>query len=428
MPKALFLIEWDDAIGPELRYSYPDDTEIDIDYILQYLMTIQAVSSSNTIQLKDAAQNVLIYGIPSTDSTSYNYDFLILLLNEDEHAEKFQFMLQKYGTAVVEKSANRKAEFSKLAHRIFNPEVQKIVFMGLPNAGKTSTKLFFFQKAREEGLLNTTITPTQGFESSSYKFMDLNISMFDTSGQELERWFTESTDVVFNSDLVIFFFSVEDWLERPEFVKEELRKLKGLKDHENADVKNMSVFCHKIDMLDDQEAEIKNQVEHFTEDLGLPVFFTSIVGGGNQDLMVGLQMLITQFSSFFANIQTLLNELIRDYKFVPLLILNNEFRPVIYYKPMLQDTADVINLKKVFTKFMLQKDTDTGKKIGFMLHWCREENTEYGINFVDLSILSPQVSYLVLKNSSFEEIVRFRKDFDKIIEPFRWNEKEVVDN
>ncbi len=53
----------------------------------------------------------------------------------------------------------------------------------------------------------------------------MNISLFDTSGQELDQWFDNEDLVLLGSDLIIMFFSVEDWNNNSERVLSYIIKL-----------------------------------------------------------------------------------------------------------------------------------------------------------------------------------------------------------
>ncbi|MHA1341017.1 MAG: ADP-ribosylation factor-like protein [Promethearchaeota archaeon] len=351
MPEGLFFIDWDNQIGPVLKYSYPSELKIDNSKILQFLITLQSISASNIIQIQDEGQLYLIFGIPLKDKTTkeFNYSFLALKLKIDEKAylDYYKLELSSLGLDLLNSSHQEKElKFKLLVEKLFQERKYKIVFMGLPNSGKTSTRHFFFKKMNHNEILNTSFMPTQGFENEEYFYLDISINLFDTSGQELNLWLDSNKYVLYDTDILIFFFSVEDWFNQKELVKKYLSAIRKI--NENEDIgKNISkimVFCHKIDLLEKRQNRNNGinksiDINKFKADIekeinwpGLPIFFTSIKDGGNEELFLAFQFIISSYSRFFLKLINVLEPFIKNLELIPLFLLDEYNRLLINFQ------------------------------------------------------------------------------------------------
>ncbi|MHA1475027.1 MAG: hypothetical protein ACTSQ5_07555 [Promethearchaeota archaeon] len=158
MPKGIFLIGWDNKIGPIIEAKFPQDCQIQDSRITKYLVTLQAFGRSSNIQIKDDNDLVLIYGYPVREGTA-NYDFIIVILDNLEESEipKIQSKLSLEGEKILKTpKPKRSSAFLDFAMYLIKQEQKKIVFIGYPNSGKTTTKYFFFEKIQSEKLLEST--------------------------------------------------------------------------------------------------------------------------------------------------------------------------------------------------------------------------------------------------------------------------------
>ncbi|MFX0102901.1 MAG: Rab family GTPase [Candidatus Hodarchaeota archaeon] len=110
---------------------------------------------------------------------------------------------------------------------------KKIVFFGPPAVGKTSMRKFFFEGIPADSLLESSELPTRGMKFNRYDYIyshpinkegevsekvPMELSVVDTSGQEMETWLTFSKEKVFaKADIIIFVFDISEW-------KDEMRK------------------------------------------------------------------------------------------------------------------------------------------------------------------------------------------------------------
>ena len=152
--------------------------------------------------------------------------------------------------------------------------VDRIVFIGPPEAGKTSIRKFFFDGIPAGELLNKPEPPSIGMKYSNYTYLfthpiekdgeepekfPFKLSLLDTSGQEIVKWLTEEKENVFNDSTHIFFIcDAADWLN--EDWKNTLLELVGKINKERINLAPnalLHVIVHKFDKVSDQFDKIK---------------------------------------------------------------------------------------------------------------------------------------------------------------------------
>ncbi len=427
------MVGWDNYIGPIIEATYPSDITMDRERMLHYLMAIQTLGTSPIIQVQDNTESVLIYGIHTNKGeagAAYNYNFIVLVLGEDEleKAGQFKLRLNTEGEKIINTlRTDRRKIFLDFARTIVQPPAHKIVFIGFSNAGKTSTRRFFFEKMQEEKLLNTTIEPTLGFETNYYHLMDLNLALFDTAGQELDRWYDESEPVLEGSDLVVFFFSVEDWKENAQKVNLYFQRLVQLK-KKKADVdRNLIAFCHKFDLIKENQLEFKKQVIDFLQPMKIPVFFTSIVNGGNTDLIAGMQLLLMNYSRLIIDFNNLVNPLLKRFKLDPLFIIDFSDRILASYVKESEFPEIKHGQLKAFISNLTAKYSQVfEEKLVFASIWLNA--SKIFVICVNFSLIHEDLTYLFCKSDSLKTMGEFFESYQKLIQSYNWLYKNKGDS
>lgn len=415
----MFLVGWDNNIGSIIEEVYPKSETISQDKIIQYLSTIQGLAVSNTLQIIDENQNVLIYGVPKANNQNYNYSFIVLFLRQDEipFSDYYQLKLKTNGEIILSAYGNtRKKLFQDFVHSIIElPNIKKILFIGFPNSGKTSTKLFLFQKLSESLILRENQIPTQGFEINDYQFLDSKISLFDTSGQEMNRWIGESKDVLIGADTIIFFFSVEDWDKSKELVLDYLYRLKELCIDLKIDKNNIISFCHKIDLIQDPTVFKNNVIKEwrFPE---IKLFFTSIKDGGNDDFLKAVQSIISKISGVFSEIQNQFLPVFNKHDIKPISILGNTFEPIVNFK------LDIPFEKKIkFAEYMPKSYFSLiNSNIHKSLYIIYELETFNHLLFLNIQHLSQNLSYIICISTDFNKSRGCISEFLEKIKEYKW--------
>ena len=134
----------------------------------------------------------------------------------------------------------------------------KIIFVGLPNAGKTTLRKFFFEGIDAPELLEHPLEPTRGVESMIINLEDLpyatiksdgnitNFGIFDYAGQENDVWFDNERALVFEEAALIILV-IEAMTPRKDII-ELSKKIVKIR-YEVNPYATVCILIHKIDLL-----------------------------------------------------------------------------------------------------------------------------------------------------------------------------------
>ena len=88
------------------------------------------------------------------------------------------------------------------------PDIRKIVFVGLDNAGKTSIVLSLLREISKFAV----IKPTRNAERRTFEFLGMKISEWELGGHERYRkLYLEEAQLIFRrTDIVIFVLDIQD--------------------------------------------------------------------------------------------------------------------------------------------------------------------------------------------------------------------------
>lgn len=424
MPKGIFLIGWDNTLGSKIEAKFPQNCQIQNSKITQYLITLQAFGKSSNIQIKDDNDLVLIYGYPVREGTA-NYDFIIVILDSLDETDipKIKSKLNLEGEKILKTPKPKRLKvFLDFARNLIKQEQKKIVFMGYPNSGKTTTKYFFFEKIRSEKLLETTFTPTKGIESKPYQLIDSNLVLFDTSGQEIERWYNIDETPLIGSDLTIFFITAMDWKQNPMKVKSDLNRLFQLSEKSDQINHDLVLFCHKFDEITENIEDFKIKLIDFTATLGITVFFTSIKDSGNFDIQIGYQLMLRKFSPLFAFINNFLNPLMSKYQQSGhlLFLLDSDFTLIsdFTFGGENLDVANVQQFKSTTIKMMKIINLDDNKSSDFITFTY--ESSAKIVVCLRISKFNPDFSYVIMQADSYQIVGEIYREYKKLKKGFSW--------
>ncbi|MHA1721295.1 MAG: Rab family GTPase [Promethearchaeota archaeon] len=424
MPKGVFLIGWDNKIGSKIEAKFPQDCQIQNKRITQYLVTLQTFGTNTNIQIRDDNDIVLIFGYPVREGKP-SYDFIIIILDILEESEilRIQSKLNLEGEKILTAPFLKRSEiFLNFARNLIKQEHKKIVFIGYPNSGKTTTKYFFFEKIQSERLLETTFTPTKGIESDSYSLIDSNVVLFDTSGQEIERWYNINETPLIGSDLTIFFITAMDWKRNSDKVKDDLNKLIRLAEQYDEISHELVLFCHKFDEITEDIEEFKKSLKNFTDSIGISVFFTSIKNSGNFDINIGYQLILRKFSHLFVFINNFLNPLINKYQRTGhlLFFLDSDYTLISDFTYNIKDFSmgNVQQFKSSTIKFMKIVNLENNNFRDFIT-FAYEPSGKI-IICLRISIFNPDFSYVIMQSDSFQFVDEIYREYTKLKEKFTW--------
>ena len=193
---------------------------------------------------------------------------------------------------------------------------RKIILLGRAGTGKTSIKKLLFEGVQPDKLLTNPLEPTRGIISKVYRWLDLNLGVFDTSGQELPFLLQNPKEQEYNlqnTDSLIYIIDYPRWTNDYEEICEEIRKIKDILTQCSIDAK-LSVFFHKIDLIPNEfEESINNQLNmEIKYKLGLSYYLTSLHPQFSYTLYGAFYQIISGFSQETHHLKIIIDDMIKD--------------------------------------------------------------------------------------------------------------------
>ncbi|MHA1149703.1 MAG: GTPase domain-containing protein [Promethearchaeota archaeon] len=193
---------------------------------------------------------------------------------------------------------------------------KKILLLGRAGIGKTSLRLTIFEGFYADELLLKPISPTRGFTTNKYNWLDVDLGVFDTSGQELSDLLENEVDmdIIFNySDIIIYMLDYDLWTNKREDVIIEIIKIKKII-KKRFDQSKFVIFFHKIDNIIEniREKELKNIKQFLKKKLALPIYFTSIHPSLIYSSYNAIYKIVSEFSEETTHFKKITDHLLRD--------------------------------------------------------------------------------------------------------------------
>ena len=152
---------------------------------------------------------------------------------------------------------------------------KKIIFTGPAGVGKTTLRKIFFEGDNPTKLLEYSLTPTHGQESTLLKLQE-NIGVFDLAGQENQRWFeTEAKSTFVDADIIICVLDISSSTEDMVNFAKKLLKLRK----EITPSSYIYILLHKIDLISKDELVLMKDTfnNELHEEKSLRIVGTSIM-------------------------------------------------------------------------------------------------------------------------------------------------------
>ena len=154
----------------------------------------------------------------------------------------------------------------------------KFTIVGPAGVGKTTLKRIFFEQIDPLKLLEESLEPTYGAETSTYD-LGKEICVFDLAGQQLDEWLSISKEIFNETDLLILILDSSNCLENWNRNIQLVNAIKKIKE-EYCPNSVFGIFFHKIDLLfNEKKNELKKKIRDLTNESKLIyAFLTSIDG------------------------------------------------------------------------------------------------------------------------------------------------------
>ena len=181
--------------------------------------------------------------------------------------------------------------------------VKKITVIGRASVGKTSITKMIFEGEQPRTLMIYPLSPTRGIVSEIYKWLDLELAIFDTSGQELPYLLNDKEEQLKafgNANAVIYIFDYPSWTIEAEQIIEEIQNLFKIIININPDIHFYLIF-HKVDLINKKYKNNFNLMKIGVKNrISLPdtieLYFTSIYPELYFSTFTAFSLILSNFS------------------------------------------------------------------------------------------------------------------------------------
>lgn len=319
----LALFSWDQKIGSVLDAKYPETLELSESLTNKIYMThsySQQIEKEELIEINYEDQIILSYCDKSRVAT-VGYEILVLIVHEKEKINSYNLkrqLLEFANKVFSSPKIERNNVFLDNVGIFFKkPLAKKILLLGRAGTGKTSIKKIIFEGQDPKDLLYNPLEPTRGILPSVYSWLDLNLGLFDSSGQELQYLLNEETEQRFafdSADAIIYLFDFQIWSAKHQEIIDEIQKILNIIEEKSYKSK-LIVFLHKIDLIenDSKEKEI-NKIKNIVQNqLNLQIYCTSIQPSLIYSLYNAFCEILSGFSEETIVLKNILDNDIKDF-------------------------------------------------------------------------------------------------------------------
>lgn len=286
---------------------------------------------------------------------------------------------------------------------------KKITLLGRAGVGKTSILKLIFEGKKPKDLMISPLEPTRGITPNIYFWMDLELGIFDTSGQELPVLLEDDNEQIYafdNTDIVVYVFDYPTWTTKPqEIIKEIHRVFNILK--EGKINSNLILIFHKIDLISQKvsfnfqlmKAEIKNRIN-------LPnnaqIYFTSLYPELVFTTFNAFTNMLSRLSPDSTNLKRITDELIKDYPKTICFVTNKNLEIIVQSITSDFNTDLIFDLSHSSAKFI--KLTKQGHVIGGNFHLIDSGASIIGLLVNNIEDLYPDLKNLFILSETTKKL------------------------
>lgn len=316
------LYGWDQKQGAVLESVYPRTFQLAESAMNKVYMThaySKDFQSDELIELSYEDKFILSY-CDKRHVKDAGYEIITLVIHEKEKISSYKLKKQllDFAREVIHAPKNERNNiFLKKVEEFFEkPSSKKILLLGRASTGKTTIKKIIFEGINPKDLLYNSLEPTRGITPSVYSWLDLNLGLFDSSGQELQFILINDNEqkLAFeNSDAIIYIFDYQIWISNS---REIIAEIKNIADtiKKNSYSSKFFLFLHKIDLINEEtrESEILKLEKSIKEKIDSPIFFTSIYPNLIYSLYNAFYKILSGFSDETIKLKRILDEKIKE--------------------------------------------------------------------------------------------------------------------
>ncbi len=320
-----------------LDSSYPKEFNISRGLIQKIVNIITGTDTEEEGVLELKYNDKVILVNTKRISGTNEIELIVLILSPDElnNVKEFYDLMDSQLESFYNRTKRDRAlTFSEFAQTFYNQQAsRKMLIIGFPSSGKTCIKKAFFDGVDPQVLLGQAAPePTRGLAHFVYSWLDAEVGIVDSSGQEFESYVAPNNNfermIAFEeSDLVIYVFDVKNWQDEREKVLENLDSIINTKNSTSANA-TIYAFCHKIDLLKGTNQEKAKQFleikKTLDDDYGIKTIFTSIQPELIHTLFRSMQIILNDLSKVGNSIEDFCDDVIRDQTKSAIFLLNDD--------------------------------------------------------------------------------------------------------
>ena len=334
MVLGLAIFTWDQKIGSVLQVKYPKSLDLSSELINKIYMThaySDEFEKEELIQVNYQNKIILSY-CDKTRVKDVGYEVLIIMLEETEKVNIHQLKkgFTEFGQELFQLPKSEREDYFLENTDEFYRETsaKKILILGRAETGKTTIKKIIFQGRDPKNLLSHPLEPTRGISPSVHSWLDLELGLFDTSGQELqdlldEQNLKEQSKAFENADVVLYLFDYQLWVNKREDIFKDIQKINSIL-QDSVEKGQLIFFFHKIDLIEqNNRKEVINRViERIEQKFGNKIYFTSIYPKLIYRLYNAFYEILSSFSKETSDIKEILDNSIKDSEKIMCFITN----------------------------------------------------------------------------------------------------------
>ena len=334
MVKGLAFFSWDTRVGATLEMKYPSDLELSDDLINKIYMTHSYEEAFKKEELIEITfENLMILSFCDKSKVAdVGYEIFIMILDIKEKINLYKLKSKFIGfiKETLHKSTDKRKNYFTENIGIFFGEdsSKKFLLLGRAGTGKTTIKKIVFEGYNPKELIFNSLEPTRGITTSVYSWLDLELGLFDSSGQELSYLLENQEEnhhiLAFeNTDIIIYVLDYPTWVSNSQLIMHDIQEISEIIKNNSYDAR-LILFFHKIDLIEKESRQntLKEITHLIKAKVDISIYYTSIYPNLIYSLYNAFYELLSSFSKENDYLKNILDSMIKEFSKTMFFITN----------------------------------------------------------------------------------------------------------